>query len=423
MKNSDSQNYAPRRTRALVSIWGTTQMHSRNPYVIALWSAVFPGLGHLLLAKYIRGFLLFAWEIFINLESRLNESIFYSFTFNFDMAKQVLDTRWLILYIPTYLFAIWDSYRTAVDLNNQFVLAEREDAEVKPFVIHPLGINYLDKSPPWVAFVWSMISPGAGQLLIHRFIVAFFILFWWILVIYLSKALPTIHYTMLGQFDNAKAVADHQWLLNIPSLYFFAVYDAYVNTAESNKLFDWEQSRFLKKEYQCRLFPMPFKKKRERGDKVYIVSTFDYGIKLENAITAIKMKGIPKEDILAVPLNNTNKDRMLFDRIHYSDNLSMLDLPMILATVFALLGLIYGFMLAWGPIIWALLGTAFGAGLGILIKLYITRKHINKKAADQPAVVLLIACKENQTDMVQDTLRANAALGISKLELEDDMSS
>jgi hypothetical protein len=74
----------------------------RNPYVIALWSAIFPGLGHLLLSKYMRGFMLFAWEIIINLKSHLNAAIFYSFTFQFDMAKEILDKRWLILYIPIY---------------------------------------------------------------------------------------------------------------------------------------------------------------------------------------------------------------------------------------------------------------------------------------------------------------------------------
>ena len=71
----------------------------------------------------------------------LNLAIFYSFLGRFEEAKTVLDTRWLLLYIPTYLFAFWDSYRTAADLNNQYVLAAREDAPVQTFIMHPLGIN------------------------------------------------------------------------------------------------------------------------------------------------------------------------------------------------------------------------------------------------------------------------------------------
>jgi len=52
-----------RRKVAHVSILGTTQLHLRNPWIIAGWSAMFPGLGHLLLSKYLRGFLLFLWEM------------------------------------------------------------------------------------------------------------------------------------------------------------------------------------------------------------------------------------------------------------------------------------------------------------------------------------------------------------------------
>jgi hypothetical protein len=265
-----------------------------------------------------------------------------------------------------------------------------------------------------------MNSPGAGQLIIPRILVAFFILIWWILIIYLSSALPAVHFTMLGQFDHARAIADHQWLLNIPSIYFFAMYDSYVNAVESNKLFDWEQAKFLKKEYQCKFFPMPFNEKQKQGGKMYIVSTFDHSIRLETAITAIEMKGIPKEDILAVPLNKSKEDRMLFDQMNYSDNLSMLDLAMILATTFALFGLIYGFLLYWGPVIWALIGTVFGAGVGVLIKLWITRGHLKKQATQHPSVVLLVSCKENQMNMVQDTLWSNFAPGVSKLNFADE---
>lgn len=262
MKNQPSSTV--RRSRALVSILGTTQLHLRSPIVVGLWSAIFPGMGHMLLSKYIRGFILFTWEVVVNLFSHMNLAIFYTFTFRPELAKQVLDTRWLLLYIPMYLFAIWDSHRTATDMNNQFLLAVREDAEVKPFILHPMGINYLDKSPSWVAIAWSMLSPGAGQLLIHRIIVAFFLIGWWIVVIISSNVLPAIHHTLQGSFEQAKQVVNPQWLLNIPSLYFYGIYDAYVNVVESNKLFEWEQGKFLRRQYQASSFPMPFPKEQTK---------------------------------------------------------------------------------------------------------------------------------------------------------------
>lgn len=254
-----------RRYIAYVSTLGTTQLHLRNPYVIAWWSLAFPGFGHLLLSKYIRGFLLFAWEVFLNYQAHINLAILYSFTGRLEMAKNVLDITWVMLYAPTFVFAVYDSYRTTIDLNLQYVLATREDAEVKMFNIGSYEINHLDKRVPWIAAAWSALMPGLGQIYIHRIPSAFFSMLCFIGMAYLSKLLPAIHYTLMGQFDLVKALyvkslVDTHWLLNIPCLYFFAIYESYVNTVENNKLFDWEQTKFLKRDYQSKQFNMPFKK-------------------------------------------------------------------------------------------------------------------------------------------------------------------
>jgi hypothetical protein len=381
---------------------------------------MFPGLGHLLLSKYIRGFLLFFWEIIINVESHVNDAILYSFIGQFEMAKEVIDKQWVLLYIPTYFFAIWDSYRTSVDINKNFVLAAREDAEIKPFAINSLEINYLDKSSPWAAFIWSMMTPGAGQIIMHRIVDAFFILITTIGVVYMSKILPSIHFMMLGRFEDSKAALNAQWFLNMPSLYTYAIYDAYINTVESNKLFDWEQSKFLKREYQDKAFPMPIRKQGEVNG-MYVISTFEHSIDLESAITAIQMKGVAREDILAVPLDKRGEQRTLFDTMHSSDSLSLLDLPMVLAAFLCLMGAIYGFIIPMGPVLFGLIGMGSGFLIGLGIKLLITKKF-NNRQKDRKAseVVLLVACKADQMDTVQETLWANSALGVSKLSLDDN---
>lgn len=87
---------------------------------MAFWSTAFPGFGHLLLGKYYRGFLLVSWEFFINQFSKVNLAMVHSFNGHFELAKEVLNPRLLLLYIPVYLFRIWDSYRSSVDLNNEY---------------------------------------------------------------------------------------------------------------------------------------------------------------------------------------------------------------------------------------------------------------------------------------------------------------
>ncbi len=416
--NITSDSNSSRRQVAYLSVLGTTQLHLRNPYVIAWWSASFPGLGHILLSKYLRGFLLFIWEVVININAHLNQAILYTFTGKIQLAKEVLDIRWLLLYNAVYIFSIWDSYRTTNDINNNYILAAREDAKIETFKISSLEVNYLDKRNPWVAALWSLLMPGVGQLYIHRLITASFTLIWWIAILYNSNALSAIYFTFIGDFQQAKVVLDGHWALNISSVYMFSMYDAYTNTVENNKLFDWEQAKFLRSEYQFSKFIIPNRENAVRGDRMYIVSTFEHTIYLEKAITAIQMKGIAKEDILAVPMDKRNEYRMMFDTLHQADGLSLIDLASILATIFMLLGTIYGFLLDFGPVFWGLVGLIAGFLLGLAIKLFITRKLRNRQRLSKaPEVVLIIGCNEDRLDMVKDTLWSNHALGVSKLDL------
>ncbi|WP_407271296.1 hypothetical protein [Radiobacillus sp. PE A8.2] len=253
MNNYTNDNTA-RRYVAHVSVLGTTQIHLRNPYIVAWWSAAFPGFGHLLLSKYLRGFVLFVWEVLVNIQANVNLAMVYSFQGEIEMAKAVLDTRWLLIYIPVYLFAIWDSYRTTVDLNKVYLLAEREEHRFNSFSIGALEINYLDKRNPILAVIWSLFVPGLGQLYIHRIVTAFFVIIWVVMFSYFSHSLEALSLLFLGELEEATSVLRPAWLLFFPSIYGFSVYDSYSNTVENNKLFEKEQRQFLQKNYQAKTF-------------------------------------------------------------------------------------------------------------------------------------------------------------------------
>lgn len=162
MRNLINTNKS-RRYRADVNSFGVATIHKRNPYIITLWSIAFPGCGHLLLEKYVRGILLIMWEIFINQQTNLNLAMMYSFTGRIESAKAVLDVRLLFLYIPVYLFAIWDSNRTTVELNKIYLLVDKEDARFNSFSINAVGVNYLEKRNPIMAFLWACTIPSLGQ--------------------------------------------------------------------------------------------------------------------------------------------------------------------------------------------------------------------------------------------------------------------
>ncbi|GMA61226.1 hypothetical protein NZD89_16235 [Alicyclobacillus fastidiosus] len=252
-----NQNDYPRRNRAYVSEFSINQIHLRNPWITAAWSALAPGLGNLRQDRKVRGLILIIWGIVVNTSAKINTAIAYSLTGHFDIARKVIDTRWLLLYVAVYVFGLWDGYRGTVDVNKLYVLADREDAPIKPFVIKTLDVNFLDKRHPWVAAAWSALTPGLGTLYLHKIIQGLFFIGWTISVVYMAHCLPAIHYTMIGQFKHARQIMDMQWFLYLPAIYVFNIYDSYVSAVEYNKLFEKEQSKWLRDNYQMPSFKMP----------------------------------------------------------------------------------------------------------------------------------------------------------------------
>src|SRR5699024_8556636 len=101
-----------------------------------------------------------------------------------------------------------------------------------------------------------------------------------------------------------------------------------------------------------------------------LFSTFDSNIYLEMAISKLEYKGIEKEAIYAVPLDNRTEEYRLLDSIHRADGTSMIDIGMALGTAFSVIGTSVGFKLAWGPIFWGLISAFIGFTLGVGIRLY-----------------------------------------------------
>lgn len=342
-----SSSRRQRRQLGIMNSIATNYLHLRNPFVIAWWSATFPGFAHISLGSYIAGFLLFTWEMLVNFHSNLNLAILYSFTGRFEMAKEIVNNRWLLLYAPVFIYCIWNGYQLTVDLNKLAILAERNESKIDPERITFFEINALDRRIPWVSTAWTLLTPGLGHLYTHRTPTAFFLLIWWIAVCYFSHVLQSIQFTALGLFDEAKAVLDPQWLIYMPSILGFALYDVYVNTVEYNRLFEQEQARMLEKEYQDLNFIMPVC----GGNRMHVVASFEHSLHLELAVTDLEQKGIEQSRICAIPLKTMKKERQLFDSIHRSDGESMLDVPTILGTIFMVFGVLWGFMWTWGPII------------------------------------------------------------------------
>ena len=250
-------NPTVRRPKIHLTSYSLNYFHLRNPWVIAWWSICYPGFGHLTLGSMAKGIFLFGGEAVINYKAHVNLAIIYSFTGKFQQAKDVLDTQWLLIYCGVLMFAVWDSYRVAIECNKCSVLGDRENAPIATTALGAAAVNVLDKRNPRLTIAWSMLIPGLGQLYNAETVKATFLLLVGALIIISSHALQAVGYTAVGDFQHAKAIIHWQWFLNIPSFFGFAVWDAYSCTVELNKIFDMEQAQYFRNNFQSASFNRP----------------------------------------------------------------------------------------------------------------------------------------------------------------------
>jgi hypothetical protein len=152
-----------------------------------------------------------------------------------------------------------------------------------------------------------------------------------------------------------------------------------------------------------------------------IFSTFEETGYLELAISLIEQKGIKKENIFAVPLDNRKEERRIFDTLHRSDGISLVDLAMALATAFSVIGASIGFVLAWGPIYWGLIGAFIGFVLGLGIKLFFFKvvwKKQNLLRVKHTETILIVDCDESKAEVIEAILWDHLAIGVAKIGKE-----
>jgi len=251
------QTKYPRHPKGTLTAIGASGAHLRIPWVTAWWSAALPGFGHLLISNHLRGFILILWELLVNTQAHINAAIVYSFTGKFQEAKEVLDHRWLILYIAVYVFALWDSYCETIEQNKYYIMAEREDYPITPVKLTGLEFGYGKKRTPLLAITWSLLTPGLGHFYSLKILEGFFLMACAMAIAYMSHISQAIEFSILGDFDSAKSIVNYNWLLFAPSLYGYAAYASYIGVVELNKFYDAEQARFLKQEYMASDFKMP----------------------------------------------------------------------------------------------------------------------------------------------------------------------
>lgn len=401
-----SADIQPRYSKGRISVFGINSIYPRTPWIAAWWSAAFPGFGHMFIGKYLQGFVLIIWELVVNSQANLNMGIALSFLGRFEEVKAQINQDWVLLYVAVYVYSIWDSYRSAVEIKKSHVLAEIEDAPVAPSEVSFFDVIILDKKHPWLGMVWSALSPGLGQLYGGSIIVGTFILAWWIFICYKAVAVRSYFYSFLGDFSTAAAIVDWKWFLFLPSMYTFAIHQAYTAVIENNTLFDIEQIRFLR----VRAANLGQRNTIE-NNTVKIIATFDHSPFVEMVIHDIEKLGVPSQNIIALPVENLESETHILDSIHRVDGRSVLDGAMMGGTIFMVLGTIYGFVWRWGPVIWGLLGLLGGFFLGLIIELAFNKNKLKLLSGRKSEVIIQVTSSASLQNRLIKILKSRKANG------------
>ena len=146
---------------------------------------------------------------------------------------------------------------------------------------------------------------------------------------------------------------------------------------------------------------------------MHIFATFDHNMYIELAISDLEIRGIAKEQILAVPLEKDARKMAVLDTIHRADGVSIIDGGAVLGTIFMVLGTIWGYLWYWGPIMGGLIGLALGVAIGIGLDWIITKRQNRPSNLDRKAeVVLVVRCSDSEAGMVKKTLKDHCAIGV-----------
>ena len=86
---------------------------------------------------------------------------------------------------------------------------------------------------PYAAAVWSMVLPGFGQFYNKDYIIGFVLIGFEFLINLYSNLNLALVYSFTDDFDRAHSVIDYRWGMFYPSLYAFAIWQAF-NAAKSH---------------------------------------------------------------------------------------------------------------------------------------------------------------------------------------------
>ena len=135
-----------------------------------------------------------------------------------------------------------------------------------------------------------------------------------------------------------------------------------------------------------------------------VIGTFEHSIELEQALAVLEHSGISRNHILVVPMDTDPTPPIQYIGKSRDRYYKGIEVGMACATASSVLGISIGFILTWGPIIWALIFAIFAFAIGFGIIQLISKdnhRHLPKKL---PEITVIVQCSEVQSILIMETM-------------------
>jgi hypothetical protein len=150
-----------------------------------------------------------------------------------------------------------------------------------------------------------------------------------------------------------------------------------------------------------------------------IISTFEHSIEVEQALAVIEKLGIESASIMTVMMDNNEEQSDNGMTNHPNKKTLGFEVGMACATGLSVLGISFGFITRWGPIIWGLIAAICGFILGYSLTQLLQSNHFKqvlKKKERLPELAVIIKCKESHYPDVRRVLREYRALSVGTIQ-------
>lgn len=144
-----------------------------------------------------------------------------------------------------------------------------------------------------------------------------------------------------------------------------------------------------------------------------VIGIFPNDMGLVQALLDMENAGIGKDRLLVVPLDASpdgTKPAAYFNPIAGQ---SGVESGIAVATASAVVFISRGFEMAWGPLVWGMIGAAGGFAAGYFLqRLYAARKRSRLRTERASEMTVLVECEESERQQVLHALWTNKALSV-----------